>query len=470
MRGIKCITINLSLVVGSLLVAAVVVEVALRLIDPEFDTERDFGTVVADPNLGWRYLPNQEFTACELDFRSECVSARVNNQALREDADTAFEKPVPVQRILVVGDSQTAGEYVENDETYANLLEELLNLASDSEQYEVLNAGVPAYSIVQDWLWYRQFGELYAPDLTIVGIYVGNDIYEMIQSGPAPRPSLVFTSDDSIALIDYPLPAGDVKRGTSSTEALKQALRPLHSYRLVRQALKHSSFAGTLREIGLMRPDPAWMPMIGPNDARPRAAFECHGCLTTSLSQSYYFILAPEEEQVAFLLAEEALRELKSAVIESGSRLVVAIIPTALQVEATSSDYLDAAVDLLGMTVEEAIAFDERTYSRVLGLIQGLDIEWVSVLSEFSQYHAEHPNRTLYYDQDWHLSPLGHEVLAMQLYRCLGEQIDDSTGTRVGLAGCPSMTGLSGVDGVLDIDASQADEGVSCRVRNDTSV
>lgn len=82
-----------------------------------------------------------------------------------------------VFRVLVIGDSFTYGLYVHNQETYPARLEEYLN-ANLRTEVQVLNAGVPGYTISDELDYLKDKGLALAPDLVVLGIYT-NDIFDL---------------------------------------------------------------------------------------------------------------------------------------------------------------------------------------------------------------------------------------------------------------------------------------------------
>jgi lysophospholipase L1-like esterase len=385
----------------------------------DFEDNNGFGNMRSDAQSGWVYQPNQLIRACERNIRQDCVSARVNGQSLREDYETDFEKPSGVQRILVLGDSQTAGEYLANSETYPNILEVLLN--ADGSPIEVINAGVPAYSPAQEWIWFRDQGIRYQADIILIGVYVGNDLVEMLPDDFLPRPGFQVTPDGKVVLKEYPISIPDSstnKREKSSKEflpRLKEALQPFYIYRLVRYVMRIIPQAAWLRKIGVLTSDPLWSDSSKPDDPRSRAAFLCHGCLTQSLSQAYYFISFPEKERVALLLVKETLKRLQVDSSASNSKLVLLLIPSKSQIEPETQENLSQVTQLLGLDPRKAAAYDNEIYRRILKLGQELNIDVIDTLPTFLDYH-QHNDELLYFNNDWHLSPIGHRVLAMQVY------------------------------------------------------
>jgi lysophospholipase L1-like esterase len=89
------------------------------------------------------------------------------------------DEPAPrganVRRIAVVGDSTTFGFAVEARETYADVLEELLNAdVTDGRRFETLNFGVGGYSTRDEVLVVEHKALAFDPELIVIG-YSLND-------------------------------------------------------------------------------------------------------------------------------------------------------------------------------------------------------------------------------------------------------------------------------------------------------
>jgi lysophospholipase L1-like esterase len=81
------------------------------------------------------------------------------------------EKPPGVCRVLCLGDSCTFGTGgLNTDETYPAVLEELLNASgSGTERYEVINAGMPGFSVFNGYVMYRaQNLSALHPDIVVI--------------------------------------------------------------------------------------------------------------------------------------------------------------------------------------------------------------------------------------------------------------------------------------------------------------
>jgi lysophospholipase L1-like esterase len=160
---------NVALAVASLAVFWFAVEGAVRLaglrpehrINPHFDwgTRGEF----------WRFRPGARWNTSEGDH-----AVSINAYGLR---DREVEPPAPgTFRILMLGDSVTFGHGVAIDDAFVRKLE--ARLQGRDRRIEVLNAGIPGWSTLQQRIFYEKHSAGMAPDLVLVG-FVLNDFTEM---------------------------------------------------------------------------------------------------------------------------------------------------------------------------------------------------------------------------------------------------------------------------------------------------
>jgi lysophospholipase L1-like esterase len=121
-----------------------------------------------DDTLGWRMRPDATQTWGG-------VSVRTNARGLRGPA-LPHAKPAGVHRVLYLGDSVTFGYGVARDaDTFALRADSLL--AASGLAAQTINAAVGGYSPWQQFLWLREEGVRYTPDVIVVG-FVLNDVTE----------------------------------------------------------------------------------------------------------------------------------------------------------------------------------------------------------------------------------------------------------------------------------------------------
>jgi lysophospholipase L1-like esterase len=77
-------------------------------------------------------------------------------------------------RILGVGDSITFGPYVDNEFTYPCLLEKALNEGSSGQPIEVLNAGIPGYTVTDEHRYLLEKGLRLNPQVVLLGIHTND--------------------------------------------------------------------------------------------------------------------------------------------------------------------------------------------------------------------------------------------------------------------------------------------------------
>lgn len=153
-----------------------VVEIIIRIIEPQW----------SDQWKMWRLDPvyarglNRNITnevvhghSGEFNFRFS-----TNSQGLRMNYNLVNPKPPNRKRIIVVGDSFTFGYGVEQFETFERHLQQMLN--SEGERVEVVNAGFASgFTLDTEYLFTREVGKNWQPDIVIVGVSLSNDLGDL---------------------------------------------------------------------------------------------------------------------------------------------------------------------------------------------------------------------------------------------------------------------------------------------------
>ncbi len=154
----------------SVVLTLVVIEVGLAIVHPTPYSIENNMYFDPDPHTGYRLRPSSS------GVYHKGIPAVANEHGHRDDPVT-IEKPQGVFRILVLGDSFTAGANVEQDEAYPQVLEAFLN-ESGSRRVEVVDSGVGGWSPFQYAQYYEHYGWKFEPDMVVVGFFVGNDTYK----------------------------------------------------------------------------------------------------------------------------------------------------------------------------------------------------------------------------------------------------------------------------------------------------
>ena len=120
--------------------------------------------------FGWIYRPHYHGF-----WHGAQVS--INSLGIR-NGEISPEKETGTYRILCLGNSVTFGYGTENDKTYVRVLETLLRERRPGPKFETINAGIGGFSTLQEWLFLKNIGVAFDPDLVTVA-FVLNDVLDM---------------------------------------------------------------------------------------------------------------------------------------------------------------------------------------------------------------------------------------------------------------------------------------------------
>lgn len=200
---------NVVVMVFSIVLSLVACEFGLRVYDrllswqyPEEEGDRPFFEY--DSLLGWKFEPNTSgyFTSKDNRFRT---LVKINSEGLRDD-EYGYAKKIGVKRILLLGNSVTAGLEVEKESVIDTRLERYL---SQHGRYEVINAGVRGYGTDQLYLWLKHEGYKYEPDIVIYVFFANdpmNNITIHYRSAKFGKPYFTLDDKDELVLNGVPVP------------------------------------------------------------------------------------------------------------------------------------------------------------------------------------------------------------------------------------------------------------------------
>ncbi len=212
LKSFKNLFINLLLVLISILICILLLEAGFRLAgyQPIYQTYSKSSMLWQyDPLLGWSHIPNSEADYIgprpwPVEFSTHI---HINSDGLRGPQIT----PKKGLRILMLGDSITAGFEVPFDKTYSLQLEAILNEQLNTP-VQVINAGVRGYGTDQSYLYYKEKGKNLNADLVLF-LHVSNDPLNNITLHRMRRPfgKPAFTLKEKaygsdLNLIAYPTP------------------------------------------------------------------------------------------------------------------------------------------------------------------------------------------------------------------------------------------------------------------------
>jgi len=194
---LRSLLINLGLVLFSVAVCTLVVEAAARLYAGRLARPDPAAAAAArpisrfHPTLGWDKPPHGEARVRRAEFD---ILIQINARGLR-GPDYDYAKPAGVRRVLILGDSFAEGYYVDEADTARAVLEARLN-AGACRGWQVVNGGTIAYSTDQEYLFFREEGHRYAPDLVTLLFYHNDLLYNASPRGPGGEAKPFFGVED----------------------------------------------------------------------------------------------------------------------------------------------------------------------------------------------------------------------------------------------------------------------------------
>ncbi len=166
------------------------------------------------PVVGFRFIPGVK---ARLPHEGGGYLVRTNSTGFRDDREFAAARTPGVKRVLVFGDSFTAGEGVSNGKRWTDELERLI------PGVEFYNFGLPATGTDQHYLICREFARGIEHDLLLIAVYVENirrvgSKYRWFQDDRGRRvlyaKPYFELEDGKLALRGVPVPAAPIDAAT----------------------------------------------------------------------------------------------------------------------------------------------------------------------------------------------------------------------------------------------------------------
>jgi hypothetical protein len=272
-------------------------------------------------------------------------------------------------RVLALGDSFTFGYGVEAGEAWPARLQGELR-ARGLPRAEVINAGIPAYGPDQELDLLRECLPRWRPDVVVLGLYVGNDVAEVMLHRSAPP---LFVSAEG-ALIENP----------TGSDRHPGAVRTWLG--------RHSRLAAFLRVRGYR--------LLVALGLRPAPPLYHAGYFDDALGATHAY-------DRAWPPLEDMLRAMNGASRARGARFVVALIPMDVQVsEKYWGNYQE-----LGFRFDPAILREARPQDRLRAFAAAEGTPLVDLLPAF----RAHSNDTLYFRKNPHWTTAGQRLAARTL-------------------------------------------------------
>ncbi|MHC4706723.1 MAG: SGNH/GDSL hydrolase family protein [Planctomycetota bacterium] len=151
--------------------------------------------------LGWEHLPNQRENFSQRDFSVEIA---INSHGMRDD-EYPMER-TEKKRALVIGDSFGWGFGVEQQERFSEILE------NTHPDWEIINASVSGYGTDQQFLYLKEKGISFKPDLVLL-LFYKNDFLDNTRTDRYwySKPAFV-VENEQLKLQNVPVPRASIAR------------------------------------------------------------------------------------------------------------------------------------------------------------------------------------------------------------------------------------------------------------------
>jgi lysophospholipase L1-like esterase len=311
-----------------------------------------------DPRVGYRLKPGARTRYTTVEFSTDIA---INGQGVRDNVDIGPKAPNE-RRVVVLGDSLTFAIQVPLEQTFCKLLEAKLSRADPAHVWRVINAGVQGYGAVQEWLFYRHVVSKFQPDLVLVASSVVNAPLE------AGKRSWLDAEGQ---------PASDARaQATTLARRLVRSTMVLQLVNLRYNQLK-SHFQGPVHEPPL----------------------------------ATYLENPPPVVQSGLEVAHDAVAKIAAKAAEDGARTAILLMPTRFQTDDADYKNLDEAVRLAGGTMVRNAGTERfRQAFAPIG---------VPMLDVLPPLLAQPHRADLFFQQNVHFTPRGHEVAAEAIFQFL---------------------------------------------------
>lgn len=161
------------------------------------DGQLEFKLDRFDRTKGWVSKPNAEIEVLNGD---SLLTYSINKSGLRGEQIYPYKRTPGKFRVLMIGDSFTFGEGVNNKETFSHYLQEMLPEA------EVINLGVHGYGHDQILIHLQEEGVKYQPDLVVLGFVDADMERNRMNFRDYAKPKFVLKGGD-LKLTNSPVPS-----------------------------------------------------------------------------------------------------------------------------------------------------------------------------------------------------------------------------------------------------------------------
>jgi hypothetical protein len=361
---------------GSLLIAFLVLELMLRIIPLKFTDFLSTFQFAGDRELGYLPVAHQDAV-----YNIDCLMnphVRTNSLGLRGPEWGHAKSP----KVALLGDSFLLALTVSDKLHLATLLQAATG-------GDVWNAGVSGYGTYQELLAWRKLIKPRKPDVTVLFIYLENDIRDnhcglCRAEGQLNCPSLSVQNGNITEQMDF-----ELRKPTTGAKAwLKENC---YSCRLFRN---------------LTKPDPLQKPASGSFWDQESFAYNIY---RPGLSKQW---------EEGWQVTDWSLRELKRECDAQGSKLLVVNVPGVIQLATDFGAELKSQLGSDEVPADLALSFPMQ---RLRAITDAADIALLDMQPAFVAYRDLHQlkNPVFGWCCDGHWNPLGHRLAADLVYNCM---------------------------------------------------
>jgi hypothetical protein len=401
-RKIKILAL-LTLVIGFTLLLFVG-EFVARLIRPDLVPSHQLKTI-PDPLIGWKFLPNQEWTGKTEHGESREIKT---NSIGFADYDHSLQPLPHTKRIAFLGDSFAAGTHVDFKTSFVRIAEAELNSTIKADKFEALNFGQSGFGTINEYLSWKHYALPFKPDIVVLCFFLGNDVANNLKEYSTESylsPKFELTPE---GLREVPF-----KMGTSH-HADEQKQRNWVYRNILAPSLLYQQYKLFSRDIrAKMRGDQARK--VKENDSSLPFWKRSYA----PLDWQTYLVHPEPEFEAAWKITEALLLKLQNETQSANEKFYIALLPG---VESLSSDQFQQA--LKKYPGIEKYTFDlDYPRQRLLQFTAEHKIATIDLTPVIQEELKTKSISDLYFVFDKHFSTQGHRVVGQAIAKHLSKDL-----------------------------------------------
>lgn len=171
-----------------------------------------------DSKLLWRLEPGITIQSFNHHFapggEKQSIQLSINQDGYRGQSINSDTRQ-SIARVLCLGDSNFFGYPLDDSDAFPSVLERTLCSRCPQKKWEVINGGVPGYTVVQGWRWYQETFQQHSFDWLLLS-FLNNDAWRQPQQD-------LDLLDRNASLVQ---PLGDLARRSRLVNWAEFLLRP----------------------------------------------------------------------------------------------------------------------------------------------------------------------------------------------------------------------------------------------------